>query len=477
MDISNKGLLYIENNILELYTQSQSTLINSNNFLCMINKDKNLYSISPETKPNVKDNKKWISIRGTFDEGYELKLNDIIKIGKIVLRIKYLFPNNEKKQSKARLIENSYNLSKIDANNTNTIRPLIRSNMISNKIKQLINESEVMTLKDNKGLISNTINKNKNKLKMKERNCRICLGNEEESSNDNPLISGCKCSGTMKYIHLECLKSWLMSKIAKREVSFLLTIYSFESLKCELCNHEYSRTIIIDNKVVDLITIYYPNERCLVLEQLSDKGKSHIVVLDMSQQESVTFGRSTDCDIRFLDVSVSRIQTEIAFKNNKFVLIDKSSKFGTLLYLDHCIPICYNGTLTIIINSIKLDFTFMKSCFYYLLCCREDKFIFSYSYYKYREIPTNTSLNFDLLNPPQIVDVFKKDSSSSIDDSIIQSNNNSSNNNRIVCINDDSNIIKGNLLDKVISINIKDNKDKVIEIRNSSLSNRTSSIN
>ena len=34
--------------------------------------------------------------------------------------------------------------------------------------------------------------------------CRICLS--ETGSNADPLISTCKCAGTMKYVHLNCLK-------------------------------------------------------------------------------------------------------------------------------------------------------------------------------------------------------------------------------------------------------------------------------
>jgi hypothetical protein len=33
--------------------------------------------------------------------------------------------------------------------------------------------------------------------------CRICLS--EDYENINPLFSPCKCSGTMKYVHLGCL--------------------------------------------------------------------------------------------------------------------------------------------------------------------------------------------------------------------------------------------------------------------------------
>ena len=40
--------------------------------------------------------------------------------------------------------------------------------------------------------------------------CRICLSDDYEQ--DNPMISPCKCKGTMKFIHLECLKEWLNCK-------------------------------------------------------------------------------------------------------------------------------------------------------------------------------------------------------------------------------------------------------------------------
>lgn len=39
--------------------------------------------------------------------------------------------------------------------------------------------------------------------------CRICLDGEEEDGN--PLISPCKCSGSMKHVHRECLNDWRIS--------------------------------------------------------------------------------------------------------------------------------------------------------------------------------------------------------------------------------------------------------------------------
>jgi hypothetical protein len=38
------------------------------------------------------------------------------------------------------------------------------------------------------------------------KQCKICLGGEEPELGR--LISPCKCKGTIKYVHLECLNQW-----------------------------------------------------------------------------------------------------------------------------------------------------------------------------------------------------------------------------------------------------------------------------
>lgn len=73
--------------------------------------------------------------------------------------------------------------------------------------------------------------------------CKIChLGNNTSNSDYNligghlkngqhdKLISPCKCSGTMQYIHCGCLLKWL--EISNRT--------SEKPMSCELCSHEYT---------------------------------------------------------------------------------------------------------------------------------------------------------------------------------------------------------------------------------------------
>ena len=46
-----------------------------------------------------------------------------------------------------------------------------------------------------------------------ERSCRVCFDSRESKSD--PLFNACLCTGTIKYIHFECLKNWFRSKTVK----------------------------------------------------------------------------------------------------------------------------------------------------------------------------------------------------------------------------------------------------------------------
>jgi len=59
--------------------------------------------------------------------------------------------------------------------------------------------------------------------------CKIC--HLSSTKNGDKLISPCKCSGTMRYIHCACLLKWL--EISNR-------VHEKAPLACELCAHEYT---------------------------------------------------------------------------------------------------------------------------------------------------------------------------------------------------------------------------------------------
>ena len=41
--------------------------------------------------------------------------------------------------------------------------------------------------------------------------CRICL-DYDFKDDKNPMLAPCNCTGTMRHIHFECLRQWLISK-------------------------------------------------------------------------------------------------------------------------------------------------------------------------------------------------------------------------------------------------------------------------
>ncbi len=48
-----------------------------------------------------------------------------------------------------------------------------------------------------------------------KKTCRICLL-EEDQEEDNPFIVPCKCKGSCEFVHFQCLKKWVNSKVSKK---------------------------------------------------------------------------------------------------------------------------------------------------------------------------------------------------------------------------------------------------------------------
>lgn len=86
-----------------------------------------------------------------------------------------------------------------------------------------------------------SIDLNKLAIDQEEKPCRICLEAEE---NLEKFIRPCKCSGSVKYVHEECLKTWL--------VSLGKDIYQS---KCEICSTKYKMTFTTKRKCM-------PRESC-----------------------------------------------------------------------------------------------------------------------------------------------------------------------------------------------------------------------
>ena len=185
------------------------------------------------------------------------------------------------------------------------------------------------------------------KEKDKEKNtknkaiCRICYG--DDISDENPLICPCICKGSMKYIHYECLKNWLNSKIEEdisidsdnQEVEVIS--YNRKDISCELCKEKLPDYVKYKDRYYN-ISFYKPKfEEFFVLESMrADKHKAKFIhIISLDKKSSVNIGRANECELSISELSVSRYHCIIHKDEGDLYLEDNSSKFGTLILIQN----------------------------------------------------------------------------------------------------------------------------------------------
>ena len=293
-----------------------------------------------------------------------LSIGDVIKLGRARLKIDTICLgeiyescqiNNNLLKNKTKKIDNSKYPKAINNLKLNSMR---KSSYIvsSNKEKENIEESKVSAngLNDHEisedGVTNNQkeiVINNASELSVQDssRNlkptCRICfLTNSDE---ENPLISPCKCSGSMKNIHYLCLKKCIEIKIIKKSEQNY-KFYTWKSFSCEICKSEYPKYIRIKDSLFSLVDLeinyssYVTCDYTLyddLRKKTFRKGILIFKINDENEEDTITVGRSQNNKIKLKDISVSRNHCDFIKKNNKLYIVDKGSKFGTLIYLNN----------------------------------------------------------------------------------------------------------------------------------------------
>ncbi|XP_035008651.2 E3 ubiquitin-protein ligase MARCH7 [Hippoglossus stenolepis] len=100
--------------------------------------------------------------------------------------------------------------------------------------------------------------------------CRICQMCEESASN--PLIQPCRCTGSLQYVHQECIKRWLRSKIGSGTNLEAITT-------CELCKQKLR--LNIDNfNIQELYRTHVQSE----YDEFISSGLYLVVLLHFCEQ-------------------------------------------------------------------------------------------------------------------------------------------------------------------------------------------------
>ena len=425
-------------------------------------------------------------IRPEFDI-YKIHQGEIIKIGRIMTRIKEIkfskkesLDTNDKNdknmitkyilstENKSEISDLSQSSNKFDLKDIdNDILLKAPQNLINNNIKphesikdlaikrnntntDLQEKVQILSLQNN----VNNITKNKNaknaklnfnsKIKPNEKICRICYM-EEEDPKDNPIVQPCHCSGSCKYIHLRCLKHWIMTKsCVKIDESEFCCVYIFSETECELCKAKLPDLIFHNKKLYSLLDFSDDFKNYLILEclTLDKENNKFLYIISLEKKGDIKIGRGQVCDILFSDASVSRIHCVLSVEGKNVYLKDNGSKFGTLILIQTpIINLTENLPLFIQVGRSYLNFLVTDANPKLFNCCGvSEKPMISYYYQQ---------------NQKKLRDnrIFTVKTEGNIDDSINNNNNEEKKEEK------DNKLKKSNEKDKISNV---DNESEII---------------
>ena len=182
----------------------------------------------------------------------------------------------------------------------------------------------------------------------------------------------------MKYIHYDCLKNWLNSKIEEdisvdsENPEVEVISYNRKDISCELCKEKLPDYVKYNDRFYN-ISFYKPKfEEFFVLESMrADKHKAKFIhIISLDKKTSINIGRANECELSISELSVSRFHCIIHKDEGDLYLEDNSSKFGTLILIQNnnmimndYVPFRIQINKTFIKCKISLPFKFS--------CCKE----------------------------------------------------------------------------------------------------------
>ena len=434
---------------------------------------KNKYYYIPNSKDNMNELTgeelfSWLIFKGTKfpinKSRYRIKEGDIIKMGRLWLIIRAIhIPIKRQKEKRLDIKDTDcimvshHNQGNQSLNVKDDFKDDIKVNPnylessdddSSDSEKKEKNKNKIINLidDDKEKDKNNKDNKEKDKEKKdKKKNdaqriCRICYL-EEDNPTLNPLIRPCKCSGSMKYIHLKCLIVWIKTKVEIDNSEYLdngkYTIYSSEKIECELCKEVFPEYIKHNNKLYNLMDFeqYFGedddnNNNIIITEgevdkkdkaktgnsnsissnlkkkktnddksqdKINNKRDPYIVIDSISLEKNqpsyryiakfcnnvLKIGRGIDMDLIMNDLSISRNHCHLELTDNGEVLLkDMNSKFGTLILVQaKKMEILENQTLTIQVGRTFFNIGYKKNNSLFS-CCQAEEVDLTQSYEK-----------------------------------------------------------------------------------------------
>ena len=285
----------------------------------------------------------------------------------------------------------SININNINNNANNNINNILRKENKENDFL-LLNNNNIIT---NKSINIEKIENSEKKYGDESRNnnsefpqkiCRICY--QEDDEEKNPLIQPCLCSGSLKYIHLNCLKQWIGTRNCVRiDNNEYCNIFLIKEIDCELCKNKLPDYIRHKNKLYKIIEFHTNFKNYLSFENLTlDKQKNKFIyVINLDKEKIIKMGRGHESNILLSDISVSRVHCLLNVENGNVYLEDNNSKYGTLVLIQtEKINLAENIFLNLQIGRSFINCK-VKKPFKLFGCCDMTERIDSNFYFKQNE--------------------------------------------------------------------------------------------
>ena len=300
---------------------------------------------------------------------YKLNPGEIVKIGRITMRIRDIKFKKKNNQS----LNNSINIKdkKLEEKNNNKDKENKKMTRLETTEAKLFKENEKKNLKKKtqKDIFS--------KLEKMKRVCRICYLEEDEDNEENPLVQPCICSGSMKFIHLTCLRKWVSTRsCVKIDSSADCSIFLIKPVECELCKTKFPDFIKYENHLLPVIDFSQEFDNYLTLESLTldRQNNKFIYAISLDKERKIKIGRGHEAKVLLSDISVSRIHCIMTVEKNQVFIEDNDSKFGTLILVQTpSIKISENLPLFIQVGRTFFECKLVKPFKLFNCCEAEDK--------------------------------------------------------------------------------------------------------
>lgn len=208
--------------------------------------------------------------------------------------------------------------------------------------------------------------------------CRVCLS--DDSIDGNPMVSVCKCIGTLRFLHVVCLQEWMKTRlIMKKSEDSLFSLW--RALECELCKQPLPSAVTVDGLSFNLLTVENPSLPFVILENFNHPSGSNkqIYLIQFLGQQPVMIGRGNQSQVNLSnDIFISRSHASLRIVKGGILLEDKGSKYGTLLQMKKAAILKPGSSYkfqidrTVFHISLSAVWSFRKCCSM-LFCCKSSK--------------------------------------------------------------------------------------------------------